>query len=84
MSNTNEKLNQSDNSASHKTNVLSSYAVSLVYQKNNVSNVSTALRSKIIEANSREEAIGKLVLELDETNELEGFSLALKTVLLIA
>lgn len=76
--------NKTDGQHEAKLPVLRSYAVSLVYQKNNVSDLETALRSKIVEAYSKEEAVGKLIAEIKDSDKLQGYLLGLKTVLLIA
>jgi len=57
-------------------NIENSYLVSLVYTKNENGKTLTDLRHAIRECNSREEALGMLILQLDE--EMNGWSLTNK------
>lgn len=63
-----------------KPNVGGRFSVSVVYQKIIAGGaLESALRSSIIEANSKEEALGKLIYALN--SEMNDWNLALKCVL---
>lgn len=60
---------------------LQQYSVSLVYQAHKGEVMTAALRSSIRLARSKDEALGMLINELKDDNELKGLSLVMSCVL---